>query len=132
MNPTFDNGLLHLTSPYTVPETIKRVESALQSKGITISCRIDHSGEAEKIGMKMYPTQLLLVGNPKGGTPLMFASPTLAIDLPLKILVWQDAGNKVWLSYNSPEYLQHRHNLPPELQPRIASLGTLLQAVVSG
>lgn len=132
MIPSTDAGSVHLTSPYSVPETTNRVESALQSQGISIFCHIDHSGEAEKIGMKMYPTQLLIVGDPKSGTPLMLAPPTLAIDLPLKILVWQDAGNKLWLSYNSPECLQHHHNLPPELPPSITGLGILLQAVLNG
>jgi uncharacterized protein (DUF302 family) len=83
MAPTPDNGMSHLSSPYSLPETLKRGESLLQEKGVTIFSRIDHSGEAEKAGMKMRPTQLLIFGTPKGGTPVMFASPTIAIDLPL-------------------------------------------------
>ncbi len=86
---------------------------------------VDHSGEAEKVGMKMPPTKLLIVGSPKAGTPLMLAAPSSAIDLPLKILVWEDAQGKVWLSYNSPEYLQKRHGFPQDLLPNIAVVETL-------
>ncbi len=123
--------MIHLSSPYSVPETTKRLETALQSKGINLFSHIDHSAEGEKVGIEMQPTQLLIFGGLKSGTPLMLASPTLAIDLPLKALIWQDAGNKVWLSYNSPEYLQQRHNLPSELLPGIAVVGKLLEAIVT-
>ena len=132
MNPAVDNGLVHLSSPFSVSETTRRLEAALQSKGIVIFCHADHSGEAEKIGIKMRPTQLLIFGNPKGGTPPMLASPTLAIDLPLKALIWEDADNKVWVSYNSPEYLQERHNIPADLLKNIAVIVPLLQSVVAG
>jgi uncharacterized protein (DUF302 family) len=127
MAPAPDNGMQHLGSPYSVPETLKRVGALLQEKGLTIFCRIDHSGEAEKVGLKMHPTQLILFGSPKGGTPVMVASPTIAIDLPLKALIWEDAGGKVWVSYNSPEYLQERHNVPPDLIKNISGAGVLLQ-----
>ena len=126
-----DNGIVHLSSPYKVPETLKRLDSVLQSRGLTVFARIDHSGEAEKVGMKMHPTQLIIFGSPKGGTPVMVASPTLAIDLPLKALVWEDASGKVWLSYNSAEYLKQRHNIPDELLKNIAVIGPLLQSVVA-
>jgi uncharacterized protein (DUF302 family) len=126
-----DNGIVHLSSPYKVPETLKRLDSVLQSRGLTVFARIDHSGEAEKAGMKMHPTQLIIFGSPKGGTPVMVASPTLAIDLPLKALVWEDASGKVWLSYNSAEYLKQRHNIPDELLKNIAVIGPLLQSVVA-
>lgn len=125
-----DNGMQHLSSPYSVPETLKRIESLLQEKGLTIFCRVDHSGEAEKVGLKMYPTQLILFGSPKGGTPVMVASPTIAIDLPLKALVWEDGGGKVWVSYNSPEYLQQRHNVPADLIKNISGAASLLQLAV--
>jgi uncharacterized protein (DUF302 family) len=92
----------------------------LQGKGVTLFATIDHSGEAAKVGMKMRPTKLLIFGNPKGGTPLMLAAPSSAIDLPLKILVWEDAAGKVWVSYNSPAYLQKRHGFPPDLVQNIA------------
>ncbi len=125
-----DNGMVHLSSPYSVAETIKRLEALLQAQGLTLFCRIDHSGEAEKAGLKMQPTQVIIFGSPKGGTPLMIASPTVAIDLPLKALIWEDGGGKVWVSYNTPEYLQQRHNLPAELLKNIAGIGPLLQKAV--
>jgi uncharacterized protein (DUF302 family) len=97
----------------------------LQSKGVVLFAVIDHSGEAAKVGMTMPPTKLLIFGNPKAGTPLMLAAPSIAIDLPLKILVWQDNQGKVTLSYNSPEYLQARHGLPSDLVQNFAIVGTL-------
>jgi uncharacterized protein (DUF302 family) len=121
------NGMVDVSSNHSVDETVERVKNILQSKGITLFALIDHSGEAEKAGMKMPPTKLLIFGNPKGGTPLMLAAPSVAIDLPLKILVWQDGQEKVWLSYNSPEYLQERHGLPQDLVPNIAVVGTLAE-----
>ncbi len=127
MAPAAENGMIHLTSPYSVPETLRRLESLLQARGLAIFVRIDHSGEAEKAGLKMRPTQLLIFGSPKQGTPLMVASPTLAIDLPLKALAWEDASGKVWLSYNTPEYLKQRHNIPDELLKNISGVGALLQ-----
>lgn len=126
MAPTPDNGMQHLSSSYSFAETLKRVESTLQEKGLTIFCRVDHSGEAEKAGLRMHPTQLILFGSPKGGTPVMVASPTIAIDLPLKALIWEDAGGKVWVSWNSPEYLQQRHNVPADLIKNISGAGPLL------
>jgi uncharacterized protein (DUF302 family) len=125
-----DNGMVHLSSPYPLAETIKRLESLLQAQGLTEFCHVDHSGEAERVGLKMNPAQLVIFGNPKGGTPLMIASPTIAIDLPLKALIWEDDGGKVWVSYNSPEYLKQRHHVPDELVKNIASIGALLQKVV--
>ena len=125
-----DNGMIHLSSPYSVAETVKRLEALLQAQRLNEFCRIDHSGEAEKAGLKMRPTQVIVFGSPKGGTPLMVASPTVAIDLPLKALIWEDGGGKVWVSYNTPEYLQHRHNLPAELLKNIGGIGPLLQKAV--
>src|SRR5713226_893244 len=125
-----DNGMAHVSSPYSVPETLKRLESVLQAKGLTVFARIDHSGEAEKVGMKMRPTQLLIFGSPKAGTPLMIASPTLAIDLPLKALVWEDATGKIWLTYNSPEYLRERHAVPSELINNLTGAGALMEKAV--
>lgn len=122
--------MVHLSSAHSVPETVERIEALLKERGLTIFCRVDHSGEAEKAGLKMQPTQLILFGSPKGGTPVMVASPTIAIDLPLKALVWEDAGGKVWVSYNSPEYLQKRHNVPNELVKNISVAGALLQAAL--
>lgn len=125
-----DNGMVHLSSSFSVSETLKKLDSVLQSRGLVVFARIDHSGEAEKVGMKMPLTQLIIFGSPKGGTPLMVASPTLAIDLPLKALVWEDAGGKVWLSYNTAEYLEQRHNIPDDLVKNITVIGPLLQSVV--
>jgi uncharacterized protein (DUF302 family) len=125
-----DNGMVHLSSPYSVPETLQRLESVVKAKGLAIFCRVDHSGEAARAGLKMNPTQLLIFGSPKAGTPLMVASPTLAIDLPLKALVWEDEGGKVWVSYNTSEYLKERHNIPDEMVKNIAGTGPLIENVV--
>src|SRR6202451_2360557 len=120
-----DNGLVRVASHYSVEETLQRLEAAFASKGLQIFARVDHSGEAEKVGMKMRPTKLLIFGNPKGGTPIMLGAPSAAIDLPLKILVWEDAQGKVWASYNSPAYLQQRHGIPQDLLPNIAVVEAL-------
>jgi len=128
--PDMDNGIIDVPSLYSVPETMARLQSVLKEKGITVFALIDHSGEAEKAGLTMRPTQLLIFGSPKGGTPLMVATPRLAIDLPLKALAWQDEQGKVWLSYNSPEYLQQRHGFPADLLKNIAGIGALIQKAV--
>lgn len=120
-------GIIDVPSRYSVPETSARLQSILKEKGITVFALIDHSGEAAKAGLSMRPTQLLIFGSPKGGTPLMVAAPRLAIDLPLKALAWEDEKGQVWLSYNSPEYLQERHGFPPELLKNIAGIGALVQ-----
>ncbi len=120
-----NNGIINQPSRHSVDQTVEKLKGILQAKGVTLFALIDHSGEAEKVGMKMRPTKLLIFGNPKAGTPLMLAAPSSALDLPLKILVWEDSQGKVWLSYNSPKYLQERHGLPPELLPNIAVLETL-------
>jgi uncharacterized protein (DUF302 family) len=122
---TTSKGIIDKPSSYSVDRTVDRAKNILQSKGITLFAMIDHSGEAKKVGMKMPPTKLLLFGNPKAGTPLMLAAPGSAIDLPLKILIWEDADGKVWVSYNSPEYLQERHHLPAALVQNIAVVETL-------
>src|SRR3982074_338829 len=125
-----DSGMIDVPSPYSVPGTLARLESILKERGLQVFARVDHSGEAEKAGMKMRPTQLLIFGSPKGGTPLMVAAPTLAIDLPLKALVWEDADAKIRISYNSPEYLQQRHNVPADLVKNIAGVGALIEKAV--
>jgi uncharacterized protein (DUF302 family) len=119
------NGIVDVPTNHSVDETVDRVKRILQSKGITLFALIDHSGEAAKVGMKMPPTKLLIFGSPKAGTPLMLATPSIAIDLPLKILVWEDTQGKVWLSYNSPEYLAERHGLAKDLVQNLAVVGTL-------
>jgi uncharacterized protein (DUF302 family) len=130
MTPLPDNGLIHLSSPYAVPETLERLGSILRSKNLTIFACVDHSGEAAKIGLAMRPTQLIIFGSPKSGTPVMVASPTIAIDLPLKALAWEDADGKVWLSYNDPDYLKRRHEVPDELSKNISGIGALLEKAV--
>jgi uncharacterized protein (DUF302 family) len=118
-------GIIDVQSAHTVDETIEKLRGILSAKGVTIFALVDHSGEAEKAGMKMPPTKLLIFGSPKAGTPVMLAAPSIAIDLPLKILVWQDESGKVWISYNSAEYLRERHNVPAELGPVLAAVETL-------
>jgi uncharacterized protein (DUF302 family) len=125
MTPSEGNGIITAPSSHSVDQSVERLKGILQGKGVTLFALVDHSGEAEKVGMKMLPTKLLIFGSPKAGTPLMLASPSIAIDLPLKILVWEDVHGKVWVSYNSAVYLQKRHSLPPELLQNIAVVETL-------
>ena len=125
MVPDNGKGLIDIPSNHSVDETVTKLEGILQAKGITLFALVDHSGEAAKAGMKMRPTKLLIFGNPKAGTPVMLAAPSSAIDLPLKILVWEDDQGKVWITYNSPTYLQTRHNLPADLLQNIAVIETL-------
>ena len=112
MTPNRDRGIIDTPSNHSVDETVEKLKGILQAKGVTLFALVDHSGEAEKVGMKMRPTKLLIFGNPKAGTPVMLAAPSSAIDLPLKILIWEDREGKVWVSYNSLTYLQERHGLP--------------------
>jgi uncharacterized protein (DUF302 family)/uncharacterized membrane protein YidH (DUF202 family) len=120
------NGIVTIPSHQSVDQTVQKLEGILQSKGVKLFSLVDHSGEAEKAGMQMRPTKLLIFGNPKAGTPLMIASPSIAIDLPMKVLVWEDAAGKVWISYNAPLYLQARHGLPPDLVANIAVVEMLV------
>ena len=123
--PEITNGIISKPSNHSVDQTVERLKNILQSRGVTLFAFVDHSGEASKVGMNMRPTKLLIFGSPKVGTPLMLAAPSIAIDLPLKILVLEDAQGKVWVSYNSPDYLKERHALPPELLQNIAVVETL-------
>jgi len=125
MNAHKENGLVDIPSNHSVEETVEKLKGILKAKGITLFALVDHSGEAGKAGMQMRPTKLLIFGNPKAGTPVMLAAPSSAIDLPLKILIWEDAQGKVWVTYNSPIYLQERHNLPPELVQNVGAIETL-------
>ena len=125
MAPIPDNGILRIPSNHSVDETVTRLQSILQSKAVKLFTIVDHSGEAATANLKMPNTKLLIFGNPKAGTPVMLASPSAALDLPLKILVAEDSSGKVWLSYNAPPYLQSRHNFPPELLPNLAVIETL-------
>ena len=123
-----EEGIVRIPSHHSVDETVDKLKTVLQSKGVTLFALVDHSGEAEKVGLKMPPTKLLIFGNPKGGTPLMLAAPSIAIDLPLKILVAEDSQGQVWISYNSAEYLKERHGLPQDLLQNIAVVQTLAAA----
>ena len=125
-----DNGLTQVASRFSVEETIRRLQAALAEKGLQVFALIDHSGEAEKAGLKMPPTKLLIFGSPKAGTPLMLAAPSLAIDLPLKALVAEDAQNKVTVSYNDPDYLREVHGFPAELTKNLAGAGALIAKAV--
>ena len=118
-------GIIDTPSNHSVEQTVEKLKNILQSKGVTLFAVVDHSGEAEKVGMKMPSTKLLIFGSPRAGTPLMLAAPSIAIDLPLKILVWEDGQGKVWVSYNSPAYLQERHGVPQELLQNMAVVETL-------
>jgi len=126
-----NNGLIHLASKHSVDESLQRLQELLREKGVMIFALIDHSCEAAKAGLEMPATKLLIFGSPKAGTPLMQASPTLAIDLPLKALVREDAEGKVWLTYNDPAYLQQRHSVPAELLPNIAGVSGLFAKAVA-
>ena len=119
------SGIINVPSNHSVDQTVDKLKAILQAKGVTLFALVDHSGEAEKAGLQMPPTKLLIFGSPKAGTPLMLAAPSSAIDLPLKILVWQDTAGKVWISYNSPAYLQQRHGLPDALLQNITVVETL-------
>ena len=123
-----EEGIVKIASVRSVDATVDNLRAILQSKGVTLFAFVDHSGEAEKAGLKMPPTKLLIFGNPKAGTPLMLAAPSVALDLPLKILVAEDSRGKVWISYNSAEYLRERHGLPEDLLANIAVVGTLASA----
>jgi uncharacterized protein (DUF302 family) len=125
-----DNGLIRVASRYSIEETVRRLQAAFAEKGLQVFALIDHSGEAERVGLKMPPTKLLVFGSPKAGTPLMLATPSLAIDLPLKALVAQDPENKVTVTYNDPEYMRERHGFPPEMTKNLAGAGALIAKAV--
>ncbi len=125
-----EQGLIRIPSSYGVDETVQRLTAAFNGKGLQVFAVIDHSGEAAKVGLKMPPTRVLIFGSPKGGTPLMVAAPSLAIDLPLKALVAEDAAGKVSVIYNSPDYLQERHGVPPELIKNLAGAGAVIAKAV--
>ncbi|HWE76551.1 MAG TPA: DUF302 domain-containing protein [Stellaceae bacterium] len=124
-----EHGLVTLASQYTVKETIDRLEAEAKGKGLTIFARIDHAGGATAVGLSLRPTELLVFGNAKGGTPLMQAAQTIGIDLPLKALAWEDATGKVWLSYNDPAWLADRHGIAPQTTPVTQNLSNVLAAL---
>ena len=118
-------GIVNVASRHSVDETVERLKGILAAKGVALFALVDHSGEAAKVGLTMRPTKLAIFGSPKAGTPVMLAAPSIAIDLPLKILVWEDAAGKVWASYNSPDYLKDRHHVPNELMPTLSVVEAL-------
>jgi uncharacterized protein (DUF302 family) len=124
------NGLVQVASRYSVDETMKRLQAAFAAKGLQVFAVVDHSGEAEKVGFKMRPTKVLIFGSPKAGTPLMVAAPSLAIDLPLKALVAEDAAGKASVTYNDPGYLRERHGVPGELIKNLAGAGVVIGKAV--
>jgi uncharacterized protein (DUF302 family) len=125
MTPSTANGIVTILSHQSVDRTIHKLEEILKAKGVILFALVDHSGEAEKVGMKMRPTKLIIFGNPKAGTPLMIAAPSVAIDLPLKILIAEDENGQVWISYNAADYLQARHGLSDDLLQAIRVVETL-------
>jgi uncharacterized protein (DUF302 family) len=126
-----NNGITSIPSHHSVDETVQKVETTLAAKGIKLFALIDHSGEAEKAGLQMQPAKLLIFGNPKAGTPLMLATPSIALDLPLKMLVWEDEQRRVWISYNSADYLKRRHGVPADLMQNIAVIDALAAMVAA-
>jgi uncharacterized protein (DUF302 family) len=125
-----DNGLAQVPSHYSVEETVRRLEAAFAAKGLQVFAVVDHGGEAEKVGLKMRPTKVVIFGSPKAGTPLMVAAPSLAIDLPLKALVAEDMDGEVSVTYNSPEYLKERHGVPEELIKNLAGAAVVIGKAV--
>lgn len=124
------DGIVSRRSAYSFNETVTHIEQALTSKGLTLFALIDHSGEAERVGLTMQETKLLIFGSPSAGTPLMVASPLLALDLPLKALVWRDTAGDVWVSYISPAWLAQRHHIPADLAKNIAGIEPLIVAAI--
>ena len=122
------DGVVELLSTRKFDETVERLRGLIEDKGLTLFAVVDHGGEAAKAGLAMSPTKLFIFGNPRAGTPLMVAAPSLAIDLPLKILVRQDAAGRVWVSYNTPGWLRRRHEFPADLLPNIAGIESLAKA----
>jgi len=125
------NGLRVIPTPHTVADVLQKIQSLATARGIQVFAQIDFSGDAERSGLTLAPTGLLILGNPKAGTPLIAATPTAAIDLPLKVLAWRDAGGQTWVAYNAPEYVQERHGFPAELMKNIAGLDALVQAAAA-
>jgi len=130
MSKLEEKGMVLVRSRYAVEETLGRLQAAFAEKGMRVFAVIDHSGEAEKVGLKMRPTKVVIFGSPKGGTPLMVAAPSLAIDLPLKALVAEDVEGKVSVTYNDPEYLRERHGVPEELIKNLAGAGAVIGKAV--
>jgi uncharacterized protein (DUF302 family) len=123
------DGLITIRSTYGPNETMNRAEAEVKAKGLTVFARIDHAAGAAVVGLPLRPTELLIFGNAKGGTPLMQSVQTSGIDLPLKILVWQDASGNSWLSYNDPNWLAKRHGLGHEVEGPVSAMAAALSAI---
>jgi uncharacterized protein (DUF302 family) len=123
------NGIIQVMSEHSFADTFERLESQVALRGLITFARIDFQRDAEKAGLAMRPIRLLIFGNPRAGTPLMIAAPTLAIDFPLKVLVSEDESGRVWVSYNSPQYLEVRHNIPNELLKNISGIVGIVESV---
>jgi uncharacterized protein (DUF302 family) len=130
MHSPSENGMIHLASSYSTPRTVERLEALLAERKIPLAARVSHGKAANEVGIPMKASELFIFGNPKSGSPLMLAAPTLAIDLPLKALIWEDHEGKVWVSYNTPEYLGKRHHVPDDLLQNIAGIHSMLEEVV--
>ena len=124
-----ENGIEHVLSKHSVSETIDKLESVAKSLGLMVFARIDFSADAKSVSLELPAKQLLIFGNPKGGTPLMQASPSIAIDLPMKILAWEDEDGKVWVSYNKPEYLSERHQIPEHFKVNLSAITKLVDKI---
>jgi uncharacterized protein (DUF302 family) len=124
-----DNGLITIPSTHDVQQTIDRVETIVKSKGLTVFARVDHAAGAKEVGLPLRPTLLLVFGNAKGGTPLMEANQQVGIDLPLKVLAWQDGAGKTWLSYNDPQWIAQRYGLGHEVEQTVKTLSGALAAI---
>ena len=127
MNGTDDNGIKRITSQHSVATTLERLESLLNEKGVRVFARIDFSGDAARAGLTMRPEQMLIFGNPKGGTPLMQSVPASGLDLPLKALAWQDASGQTQVAYNDPQYIIRRHRLDAAFAANLAAVVPLIE-----
>ena len=128
---TTPNGLEKVKSSRSFADTVARMESLLEAAGLTLFAKIDFSGDAERVGLKMSPMILFVFGNPKAGTPVMLAIPDSAVDLPLKVLISEDKSGEVWFSYNAPEYIASRHSIPENLAANLAGIRPLVKAAAS-
>jgi uncharacterized protein (DUF302 family) len=122
-----DRGFTRIQSARSVVATADRLESLLKERGVLVFARIDFTADAARAGLQMRPEQLLIFGNPKGGTPLLVAEPTVGLDLPLKALIWEDAAGKTWIAYNEPQYVLQRHGVPANLSANLAAVIPLLE-----
>jgi uncharacterized protein (DUF302 family) len=123
---TAAEGVVTKESRHSVVQTMDRLEALVKARGITVFARIDHAGGAQAVGLAMKPTQLLIFGHPKAGTPLMLAAPSIALDLPLKAVAWEDPAGKVWVSFNSAAFLAGRHGLAPDLAKPLGAVEALV------